>query len=178
MINLLQLVTDFHFVSIKRKLFFGLVPFVILGLVFTLYSPIITHPKKIIGGLLLLSASIRFFKPILQITQKLLQKSLSISIPLVGFIHGLTNMGGGFLTVLISSLFHEKTLIRSHIAFGYFLMATSQLIVLGFIRPDSISWESGMSAIFSGLIYLVIANNSYQAALTAFIFFFGILMFF
>ena len=50
-----------------------------------------------------------------------------------GIIHGLTNMGGGFLALLSSSIFQDKINIRNNIAFGYLLMGTLQYSLFFFL---------------------------------------------
>ena len=48
----------------------------------------------------------------------------------IGLVHGITNMGGGFLALFSSSLFKDKKVIRSSIAYGYLLMGLLQYIFL------------------------------------------------
>lgn len=50
---------------------------------------------------------------------------------LIGLIHGLTNLGGGFLSLMSSYVFFgSKNKIRKSIAFGYLVMGIVQCIVL------------------------------------------------
>ena len=58
------------------------------------------------------------------------EKFKRISYLLIGFVHGLSNLGGAPLTVVASASFKDKDSIRANIAFVYFALAVSQLVVL------------------------------------------------
>src|SRR6185312_3533094 len=49
---------------------------------------------------------------------------------LIGFVHGLTNMGGGLLTAFVNSLYAEKVAVRAGIALGYLIMAVVQFALV------------------------------------------------
>ena len=50
---------------------------------------------------------------------------------IIGAIHGMTNLGGGFLSFLSSSLYFEnKEKIRKTIAFGYLFLGLAQISIL------------------------------------------------
>src|SRR6185437_9177644 len=50
----------------------------------------------------------------------------------LGLVHGVSNLGGGILTLIVGSVYEDKANTRKHIAFGYGMMATIQLAVLFF----------------------------------------------
>ena len=48
----------------------------------------------------------------------------------MGFVHGISNMGGGFLTIFATALYDDKARTRANIAYGYLVFAVSQISVL------------------------------------------------
>ena len=48
----------------------------------------------------------------------------------IGLIHGISNMGGSFLSIYLLALYKDKIKIRYHLTFAYFFFATTQLIFL------------------------------------------------
>ena len=79
----------------------------------------------------------------------------------MGLVHGLSNMGGGLLTVLVSSTHREKESIRANIAFGYLVFAASQLLVLAMLSPGAFSLNSVILALVSLLTYATVGNLLY-----------------
>ena len=62
--------------------------------------------------------------------EPLITKGKNLFYLLIGFVHGLSNLGGAPLAVLASSIYKDNKRISSNIAFVYFVLAISQLIVL------------------------------------------------
>lgn len=54
----------------------------------------------------------------------------------IGFIHGLTNMGGSLLSVYAASQSEEKFAIRQYVALGYAFFSATQLVVLIVTEPS------------------------------------------
>jgi uncharacterized membrane protein YfcA len=59
-----------------------------------------------------------------------MRRRLKFALASMGFIHGLSNMGGSILTPLVSSLYSEKNKVMAGVSFDYAFMATFQLAVL------------------------------------------------
>ena len=53
---------------------------------------------------------------------------LKINLVLLGFIHGLTNLGGSFLTLIATDMSTKKSSIRYNIASGYLILGIMQLL--------------------------------------------------
>ena len=53
---------------------------------------------------------------------------IKISLVLLGFIHGLTNLGGSFLTLIATNMSTKKVSIRYNIASGYLILGIVQLL--------------------------------------------------
>ena len=79
----------------------------------------------------------------------------------MGLIHGLSNMGGGLLTVLVSSSNHEKDSIRANVAYGYLIFAAAQLTVLALLNPSAFSLSSVILSVVSLLTYGTVGQVLY-----------------
>ena len=49
---------------------------------------------------------------------------------MVGFIHGLTNLGGAPLVAITTGIYNKKTKVQANIAYAYLTMAAVQTIIL------------------------------------------------
>ena len=57
-------------------------------------------------------------------------KRINLSLILLGLIHGFTNLGGSFFTLICANINKQKTLIRHNIASGYLIFGTVQLLFI------------------------------------------------
>ena len=57
-------------------------------------------------------------------------RKINISLILLGIIHGFTNLGGSFFTLICANINKQKTLIRHNIASGYLIFGTIQLLFI------------------------------------------------
>jgi hypothetical protein len=92
----------------------------------------------------------------------------------MGVLHGLTNLGGGVLTVIVSSIETEKHRVRSQIAFCYGLMGVIQLVTVAV--TTSVDWNPFLPLIAAATYALVgrhafaaVRGPSYQHGLTGLI---------
>jgi membrane protein implicated in regulation of membrane protease activity len=58
------------------------------------------------------------------------RKYIYIYYIIIGMVHGISNMGGGPLSILMSTIYSKKEIIRANIAFIYLILAVFQLLVL------------------------------------------------
>ena len=61
---------------------------------------------------------------------------------MTGFIHGISNMGGGFLAIINGVQHSDKYKIRANIAFGYLFFAIIQLIIVFFLKEKSFNIDN------------------------------------
>lgn len=102
-------------------------PLIVIGVGLSIWAQSTYNVKLWIGLLLLISGLLRLMP--LPVNSLTVRRQFQLpALSLIGLLHGLTNMGGGFLTLLVGRLFQTKHEIRENIAFAYFFMATSQLI--------------------------------------------------
>ena len=59
---------------------------------------------------------------------KLNQSVRSLSLALLGLLHGFTNLGGGFLALISSNIGNSKLEVRTNIAFGYLVFGVIQIL--------------------------------------------------
>ena len=59
---------------------------------------------------------------------KLNQSARSLSLTLLGLLHGFTNLGGGFLALISSNIGNSKLEVRTNIAFGYLVFGAIQIL--------------------------------------------------
>ena len=85
--------------------------------------------RHIVGVMLLLTAVMRLTPSKASLTS-FVRRHLRAFMLGLGIVHGVSNLGGGILTVVVGSCYEDKVSIRRHIAFAYGTMATIQLVVL------------------------------------------------
>lgn len=181
-ISLLQLRKHLPAADLRADLAIFCIPGVVVGLILLAFVSHSVNIKAWVGCLLLLTGVLRCIS--LDPLKAGIRRYARPGLVVVGIIHGFTNMGGGLLSVLVSSLRSDKTAIRSNIAFGYLFMAVSQLIVLVVFWKKSIPSESIAFMAIAGLTYELVgqrmftitSDTIYRRLLTAAITCFGILM--
>tara|TARA_Y100000748_G_C15424196_1_gene460620 strand:- start:26 stop:649 length:624 start_codon:yes stop_codon:yes gene_type:complete len=112
----------------QYKLIIYCVPSLILSLIF-----LINYESRI-NFIILMSLTIIFFSLVNLIKVKDIFLSnnrpgkTKVSLVLLGIIHGLTNLGGSFLTLIAANMSTTKISIRYNIASGYLVLGVIQLL--------------------------------------------------
>ena len=84
--------------------------------------------------------------------------SKKIILFLIGSIHGLSNLGGGFVSIFLSKFFYgNKFKVRKAIAISYFLFGLTQISVLIFLNSFTFNKYTLFYIIFA-LISFYISN--------------------
>ncbi|MFL0801837.1 MAG: hypothetical protein K6L80_15400 [Agarilytica sp.] len=140
----------------RYKLPLFTLPFVIsaLAAVFLLESAI--DLSLVTGVMLLLTALTRLSKRLDNFLRQLVLKSEPVYLALTGTVHGLSNMGGAFLTIFVSSKFSEKLQIRSHVAYGYLFFSLAQLSVIFMLDQRAIAEINWVLPVCSGSIFFIV----------------------
>ena len=173
-------------IKLKKEFLIFTIPFIILGLTLVLIKWFNLDIKILVGLMLILTGAIRLFPKIQNIMERFLRKQMIFFLTCMGLIHGLSNMGGGLLTILSSSLFQDKREIRANIAYGYLIFATTQVIVLAILNPSLFRPNVIVFPIISLFTYVCLGNfiflksreNVYQNLITVVIFAYGIVLLF
>jgi len=112
---------------------FGL-PFVVMG-VWTHYIEFaVFNFNIIIGFMLVVSALLRMTKLFNNFFEGVAKDHEKTFIIVVSFVHGLTNMGGALLSIWASYKGESKLHIRTIIAQGYILFASTQLVMMFLLK--------------------------------------------
>ena len=164
-----------------NKIFLYSLPTLVLGLVAASYFENKFNYKYLIGSFLIFTSIINIFK--FNLGKKLF-KNLNINLIFLGFIHGISNLGGGILSVIASNISEKKNEIRFYIASGYFIFATIQLLIVNiFYQKIDYSniiyiWIALIVFYFSNKIFNSIDNKNFFLLISIFIFIYGVILFF
>lgn len=170
---------------IRRKFLRYTAPAVLVGTVVVLLLGRNVDVRPAIGVMLLVTAVLRGVPVAREVLGRLVQRQLAPFSLGLGVLHGLTNLGGGVLTAMVSSLYSDKRDVRRHIAFCYGIMAIIQLgTLLLTARPDvpPLAYVAlpalalGSYAVVGRALFVRAGNAVYQSLLTALIGSFGVLL--
>ena len=139
--------------------------------------------ELMIGVILILISLSRINQNIFHIVKNKLVKFKRIVLSLISFVHGMTNLGGGFLTFYMSARFTSKEIISANIALIYALFASFQLSILFILNRLEFTKVSIVLMLLSGFIYLLIgkflitkiSEDYFRKTITFIIFFYGLI---
>ena len=182
-ISLTQVLFDRDLIQAKKSIFLLTVPALTIGLIIILLSGDLVNVSKIVGIGLLIVASIRQSKVLNAYLSNIISSRTSIYLIFTGLIHGLSNMGGGPLSVLMSSLHNSKSVIRVNIAYVYLFFGISQIIILTIFQLKVFEVNYLVFPIVAIMSYFFIGkplsnyidDNKYQSFITIMVFIYGFL---
>jgi uncharacterized membrane protein YfcA len=182
-ISLMQVLFDRDLIQAKKSIFLLTVPALTIGLIIILLSGDLVNVSKIVGIGLLIVASIRQSKVLNAYLSNNISSRTSIYLIFTGLIHGLSNMGGGPLSVLMSSLHNSKSVIRVNIAYVYLFFGISQIIILTIFQLKVFEVNYLVFPIVAIMSYFFIGkplsnyidDNKYQSFITIMVFIYGFL---
>jgi len=179
-ISVMQVIDDHEVIYGKKYLFLYALPSICLGLYYITYIDI--DIVFIVGIMLLIIGFVRISSRLNDFLRLIVRNNEGLYCILMGIVHGTSNMGGGLLTVYMSTLNNDKTIIRSSIAYWYLIFALIQLMTLYLSDLLILSTEILLLMLVSLVSYLIvgrllaikISNNNYQILITLFIFIYGV----
>lgn len=125
--------------SLRRDFLLYTAPAVLAGTIVVLVAlRSAVDVKPLVGAMLLATAFLRAGRLRQRMNAVVRQRQRPLLVAL-GVTHGLTNLGGGLLTVIVGSLYQRKDEIRRQIAFCYGLMASIQLVTL--VVTTAVRWN-------------------------------------
>lgn len=119
--------------SYRKAFFIFSFPSLFLGILLSSSLNLNYEIKIVIILMLTLTLILRIRVSYFEHLKKLIRNNLRKSLVLMGFIHGLSNMGGSILTPIVSSLYSKKDKVITGVSFSYAFMASFQIIILLFI---------------------------------------------
>lgn len=158
-ISLIQTVNNYNLVRAKKKVTYFTIPTMILSLVFVVSYDQVLDISKIVGSFLLFIGIVRLSPKLQAYLQFFLVKKLKLYYMLIGFVHGFSNMGGGPLSILMSTLYNDKVKIRTNIAFIYLILVLFQLVVLAVLDLSGLKYVNINLMLISLSVYLI--TNKY-----------------
>ena len=182
-ISLTQVLFDRDLIQAKKSIFLLTVPALTIGLIIILLSGDLVNVSKIVGIGLIIVASIRQSKVLNAYLSNNISSRTSIYLIFIGLIHGLSNMGGGPLSVLMSSLHNSKNVIRVNIAYVYLFFGISQIVILTIFQLKVLEVSYLVFPIVAIMSYFFIGkplsnyidDNKYQSFITIMVFIYGFL---
>ena len=185
-ISLLQVLSGggFTLEPIRKGFLLFTAPAVVAGTLLVLLYGAKLDLRAVVGLMLLLTALTRVLGPARDAVGSYIRNHLNPLLAALGFVHGLSNLGGGMLALVVGSAYQDKRTIRKHIAFGYGLMASLQLATLFATTPVDLASVWLILPVVAALTYHVLGQRLFRAAgqtayrwgLTALIAVFGILL--
>lgn len=150
--------------TIRKTLPYSLLPLIVLGLLFILKTGNEYNIKFYVGIMLLVTGGLRLSPYIQRHLQSFFTQHMKLSFATIGLIHGTTNLGGGPWTIMVNALFKRKEAIRANIAYGYLLMAATQIMTLFAMGKFVIGMETIFLPIISLLTFLFLGNRIFHIA--------------
>jgi hypothetical protein len=170
---------------IRKKFLTFTAPGVLVGTVVILGVGSTLQIKPIVGAMLVVTALLRAVAPLRRALEGFIRRHTSPLLVGLGLLHGLSNLGGGVLTVIVGSVEEGKRDIRRHIAFAYGLMASVQLVVVFVTTSVSPVWSLWLLLpVLAVATYFLVGRRlfewapqeRYQMALTGLILAFGVVL--
>jgi uncharacterized membrane protein YfcA len=140
-------------------------PFVLLGVTLINISGQVFNFKIFVGIVLVLSGIVKFVHPLETKLSKILNRYRKSFLISLGLLHGLTNMGGGFLTLFASTINQgNKVKTRADIAYGYILMGSLQYTILIFYKPELFTIQTIYILLTAFVAYNILGKKLFQIA--------------
>lgn len=187
-ISLLQVMSGASNIpSTSKALYLFCLPGIVAGLVILEFFTPSTIVAPLVGGTLVLSAVLRIYPPSYNFASLLLRRYSGGYHVLMGFVHGLTNLGGALLVIYASAIYNDKEQVRGLVAFYYLAFSFIQMLTLYFsLGHTEFLRTSILLMLLSMGIHLILGNRVFRHAnnavfnnvLTTFMAAYGGLLFF
>ena len=153
-ISLIQVIREYNLIAAKKRAFYLVIPTLVLGLVFVIIYANNINITRIVGVLLLLIGVVRFSSKLQALLGLMVKKHIHMYYIMIGIVHGVSNMGGGPLSILMSTIYSKKETIRANVAFVYLILAIFQLAVLSILNNTSLGSEAMLLILISFASYI------------------------
>lgn len=162
---------------ISRSVWAFCLPAIAISLFLAISSDWVRNLYVLIAMALLLSAAARLSSRFHDILRAIIQKNLKLYHVAMGTLHGMTNMGGAMLGVMVAAIYKDKNDARYVIAFYYLMFVTIQCVVLIFSGVHDELLAGAHYAPVSLLVFLLVGNKvftrlnneKFQVGLTVFL---------
>jgi uncharacterized membrane protein YfcA len=138
-------------------------PALVAGLVIATVAPLSVNMAPLVAVLLALAALIRLQPALARVVRTMAARHERFILTLIGFVHGMTNMGGSLLLDFAASRHVEKVALRQQVALGYVLFASSQLLVLIVMDGPRFNQATVLHVAITSTVFLLIGRRSFHA---------------
>lgn len=114
-----------------------------------------------LGCMMLVFAALRLLPRLSIRARDLVRRHSPAFMVLMGTVHGLSNLGGGVLSVVAGAHFSDKDEVRRTIAFCYLCFATIQISVLVAFRPEIFDWTHLLTMALAGIVYMTLGRRTF-----------------
>ncbi len=181
-ISLMQALTGWKLIGIKRDIIIYTLPMVVLGLIAILSLDAVVDVKQIVGAILVMLGLLRINQTLRRFFEDLVNNNSKIYCLIMGTMHGISNMGGSFLTIYVGGRSIKNDVIMANVGFGYLLFGSVQLIILSVYNSEVFGFENITYIIIAATTFLFvkminmnfISADVYQGIITALIFCYGV----
>ena len=132
-ISTIQVFNGYKLIEAKKRAIYLIIPTLVIGLAIVITYDNGINITRIAGVLLLLIGVTKFSSKIQSLLVSKVKRNIQVYYIIIGLVHGISNMGGGPLSILMSTLYSKKEVIRANVAYVYLLLVIFQLIVLSII---------------------------------------------
>lgn len=158
-ISFLQVVKSRENIDKSKKVFiFYCLPVLIIFTFVVLIFKNLINFKLIISIFLIFSSLCALNQKKIKNLKNLILKNNKIMLMIIGLIHGVSNMGGSFLSIFSTITNKNKHASRKNIAFGYLMMGLFQYLILLSIYFYELNFNYFFYFIFSILIFYISEN--------------------
>jgi len=158
-ISVIQLVNNYKFIYFKREIYILTIPALVTCLVFILVYEQAIDIKQVVGVGLLFVGVVRMSSRLRVVMENIIANNDKIYYLIMGAIHGLSNMGGGPLSVLMTAMYDDKYSIQTNIAHVYFIFGVSQLVVLTILSNSSFEYANFLFVIIALSVYFFVGRG-------------------
>lgn len=182
-ISVIQVFNDYNLVEAKKRAVYLIIPSLIIGLTFVITFAKGINITRLAGLFLVMIGIIRFSKRFHVFLSSIVKKHIQLSYALIGVIHGVSNMGGGPLSIVMSTIYAKKEVIRANVAFIYLVLVLFQLLVLSIMTNTNARSEVILLIPITFLSYFItskfiaskVNDQKYTFILNIIIFTYGVL---
>ena len=150
-------------VALPGRFFAWSLPPLALGLALVLGGVFRPDLLLFVGVLLVGTAVLRQSSTARAVLQKIFRHQTRVWIALTGLVHGLSNLGGGPLVILLASWHAERRALRANVALVYLVFSSIQLAVLAMLSPAALSPVNLLAPVISLSAYGLCGNRCFRA---------------
>jgi len=162
LLSAIQIFVGKNEIEIKKEFIYYSIPLMLLGLFIISAGFFDLDLKLIIGLILLFITAVRTLKKYHKYLSKIFSDNVKIYMAFMGAIHGISNQGGGLLTLYFSTIHNNKLKIRSNIAFCYFTYGAFQLLYLLIFHFNQAALLGILLSTISILIFFTVGGQIFH----------------